>query len=302
MDVTGMAMKEMEPSVTVTKARIISSPVEMQGVSEGLRLSGKRIGLVPTMGFLHEGHLSLLRIAKDHSDVVITTIFVNPTQFAPHEDFESYPRDFDRDRRLAEESGADILFHPDSRDIYPDTHLTYVEVDKITRVLEGKSRPTHFRGVTTIVSKLFNITKPHVAVFGQKDAQQAMVVKQMTEDLNFDIEIIVAPIVREPDGLAMSSRNVYLSPEERKDALVLHESLQLAERMIRSGERNSGVVISAMTSLVEERKSATVDYISIADADRLTELKTLRANQKTLISLAVRIGKKRLIDNICLTI
>ncbi|MFQ5798545.1 MAG: pantoate--beta-alanine ligase [Bacteroidota bacterium] len=288
--------------MTVTKARVISSSHEMQRVSEELRLSSKRIGVVPTMGYLHEGHLSLIRIAKDHSDVVITSIFVNPTQFAPHEDFEKYPRDFDRDRRLAEEAGTDILFCPDTKNMYPEPYLTYVEVKDITEVFEGKSRPIYFLGVTTIVTKLLHITKPHVAVFGQKDAQQAVVIKQMTRDLNFDVDIIVAPIVREPDGLAMSSRNLYLSPEERKDAVIIYESLQLAERMIRNGERNGKAVISAMKKLIERNKNATVDYISIADGERLTELGALESNQSVLISLAVRIGNTRLIDNTSFTI
>ena len=292
----------MEPGVKVSTIRDISTSREMQRVSEELRLSGTRIGLVPTMGYLHEGHLSLIRIARKHSDVVITTVFVNQAQFAPHEDIGRYPRDFDRDLRLAEGAGTDVLFHPDTKDMYPEPFHSYVDVENITNVLEGKSRPTHFRGVTTVVAKLFHITKPHVAVFGQKDAQQAAVIKQMTRDLNFDIDIIVAPIVREPDGLAMSSRNIYLSPEERKDALVLHESLQLAERMIRSGERNANAVISSMREVIERKRRARIDYISIADAERLTQSEVLRSNQTVLISLAVRIGDTRLIDNTSLTI
>lgn len=292
----------MEPGVKVSTIRAIPTSREMQRVSEELRLSGKRIGLVPTMGYLHEGHLSLIRIARKRSDVVITTVFVNPAQFAPHEDIDRYPRDFDRDRRLAEGAGTDVLFHPDAKDMYPEPYHSYVDVENMMNVLEGKSRPTHFRGVTTVVAKLFHITKPHVAVFGQKDAQQAAVIKQMTRDLNFDIDIIVAPIVREPDGLAMSSRNIYLSPEERKDALVLHESLQLAERMIRSGERNADAVISSMREVIERKRRARVDYISIGDAERLTQSEVLRSNQTVLISLAVRIGDTRLIDNTSLTI
>ena len=292
----------MKPSATNTKARVISSPNEMQRVSQNLRMSGKRIGVVPTMGYLHDGHLGLIRMAKDHSDVVITTIFVNPIQFAAHEDFEKYPRDIDRDRRLAEEAGTDILFYPATKDMYPDCYCTYVDVEEITKALEGKSRPTHFRGVTTIVTKLFHITNPHLAVFGQKDAQQAVVIKQMTRDLNFDVDIIVAPIAREPDGLAMSSRNDYLSPEERKDALVLFKSLNLAERMVRNGERSANALILAMKKLIESTESASVDYISIADAERQTESEVLHSNQNVLISLAVRIGTVRLIDNITLTI
>jgi pantoate--beta-alanine ligase len=188
--------------------RIISKDKEMQKVADELRKEGKIIGVVPTMGYLHEGHLSLIRLAKEKSDVVITTIFVNPLQFAPNEDYDRYPRDFERDVKLAQSAGCDIIFHPSVEEMYPQNFLTYVEVDKLTKVLEGEFRPTHFRGVTTVVAKLFNITKPHIAVFGQKDAQQALIIKQIVRDLNFDIEIIVAPIVREPDGLAMSSRNV----------------------------------------------------------------------------------------------
>ncbi len=292
----------MEPGVKVSTIRAIPTSREMQRVSEELRLSGKRIGLVPTMGYLHEGHLSLIRIARKRSDIVITTVFVNPAQFAPHEDIDRYPRDFDRDQRLAKGAGTDILFHPDAKDMYPEPYHSYVDVENVTNVLEGKSRPTHFRGVTTVVAKLFHITKPHVAVIGQKDAQQAAVIKQMTRDLNFDIDIIVAPIVREPDGLAMSSRNNYLSPEERIDAPVLHESLQLAERMIRGGERNASAVISAMKEVIERKRRARIDYISISDAERLTQSEVLQSDQTVLISLAVRIGDTRLIDNTSLTI
>lgn len=218
---------------------MITGISDMQRTSEQLRLQGKRIAVVPTMGYLHEGHLSLIRIARGHSDVVITTIFVNPTQFAPSEDFEKYPRDLEQDRRLAASAGCDIVFHPDAKEMYPQDYLTYVEVEKLTGVLEGAFRPTHFRGVSTVVAKLFSITKPHVAVFGQKDAQQALVIRQMTRDLDFDVQIIVAPIVREADGLAMSSRNVFLAENERRDAVALNESLRLAEKMIQSGERDA---------------------------------------------------------------
>jgi pantoate--beta-alanine ligase len=207
----------------------------MQRTSDALRREGKRIGVVPTMGYLHEGHLSLMHIAKQQSDVLITTIFVNPAQFGPGEDFSQYPRDLKRDTQLAESAGTDILFTPDEKDMYPNGYHSFVIVERVTEVLEGKFRPTHFRGVATVVVKLFNITRPHVAVFGQKDAQQAAVVKQLVNDLNVGVEIVVAPTVREPDGLALSSRNVYLSADERRQSLALSRSLQLARQLVLNG-------------------------------------------------------------------
>ena len=212
---------------------IISSINEMQKKADQLRLRGKKIGLVPTMGFLHEGHLSLVQKIKKYCDIIVMSIFVNPKQFAPDEDFKDYPRDFNCDCELAKKQGVDIIFNPLSKNIYSKPYLTYVEVDHITQVLCGASRPTHFKGVTTIVAKLFNIVNPHVVVFGQKDAQQAIVIKQMVKDLNLDIKIIIAPIIREKDGLAKSSRNNYLSSEQRKQALVLFQSLIAAEKMKR---------------------------------------------------------------------
>jgi pantoate--beta-alanine ligase len=277
--------------------RIISKVKEMQKVADELRKEGKIIGVVPTMGYLHEGHLSLIRLAKEKSDVVITTIFVNPLQFAPNEDYDRYPRDFERDVKLAQSAGCDIIFHPSVEEMYPQNFLTYVEVDKLTKVLEGEFRPTHFRGVTTVVAKLFNITKPHIAVFGQKDAQQALIIKQMVRDLNFDIEIIIAPIVREPDGLAMSSRNVYLSDSERKDATVLYESLKLAEKLIENGERNSKNIILKMEELIKSKPTAKIDYIAIVEPETLEKVETLSEGKEYLIALAVRIGSTRLIDN-----
>jgi pantoate--beta-alanine ligase len=277
--------------------RIISKVKEMQKVADELRKEGKIIGVVPTMGYLHEGHLSLIRLAKEKSDVVITTIFVNPLQFAPNEDYDRYPRDFERDVKLAQSAGCDIIFHPSVEEMYPQNFLTYVEVDKLTKVLEGEFRPTHFRGVTTVVAKLFNITKPHIAVFGQKDAQQALIIKQMVRDLNFDIEIIVAPIIREPDGLAMSSRNVYLSDSERKDATVLYESLKLAEKLIENGERNSKNIILKMEELIKSKPTAKIDYIAIVEPETLEKVETLSEGKEYLIALAVRIGSTRLIDN-----
>jgi pantoate--beta-alanine ligase len=281
--------------------KTISTIREMQRVAENLRLEGKRIGVVPTMGFLHEGHLSLIKVAREKSDVVIVTIFVNPTQFGPTEDFRRYPRDLKRDRRLAEEAGCDVLFTPSVREMYPDDFLTYVQVDRLSSILEGKFRPTHFRAVATIVAKLFNITKPHLAVFGQKDAQQAIIIKQIVRDLNFDIDILVAPIVREVDGLAMSSRNVYLKAGERSDALVLRKALDLAESMVHRGQYDSRKIRRKMRQLITSGGRVDVDYVSIVDADTLDVLPKLQKGRRTLIALAARVGNTRLIDNIVLT-
>ncbi len=268
----------------------------MQEQANLLRSRGTRIGLVPTMGYLHEGHLSLVREAKKKADIIVMSIFVNPTQFGPNEDFKNYPRDFDRDAALAKTAGCDIIFYPDHCEVYPASYLTYVEVEKITRVLCGLSRPTHFRGVTTIVAKLFNIVKPHVAVFGQKDAQQVMVIKRMVTDLNYDIEIIIAPTIREKDGLAMSSRNSYLSPDQRAQAVVLYQSLMEANRMIDEGERDIGIIKNTMRAMIEQQPDAVIDYIEIVDTATLESQRKLTG--EVLIALAVKIGKPRLIDNI----
>jgi len=281
--------------------RTISSIREMQRVAEKLRLKGKRIAVVPTMGYLHDGHLSLIKLAREKSDIVIVTVFVNPTQFAPSEDFERYPRDPQRDRRLAQAAGCDILFTPRASEMYPKDYLTYVQVEKLSNILEGKFRPTHFRGVTTVVAKLFNITRPHRAVFGQKDAQQAIIIKQMVRDLNFDIEILVAPTVREADGLAMSSRNVYLNAEERKDALLLRKALELAESMIRNGEQDARKVRRRMGQMITSSGNIVLDYVAIVDANSLNDLPRLQQGRKTLVALAARVGKTRLIDNTVLT-
>jgi len=267
----------------------------MRAESERLRRSGKRIGLVPTMGYLHEGHLSLVRIAKSKSDVVVVSIFVNPMQFGPNEDFQRYPRDLARDEKLAGQAGADILFHPSTEEMYPEGYLTFVNVEKITEGLCGASRPGHFRGVATVCTKLFLAVKPHVAVFGRKDAQQVAVIKRMVRDLNMDLEIIAAPIVREPDGLAMSSRNAYLSPGERRDALCLHQSLRLAEALYQQGERNPTAFETVMRRAIEEKKNARIEYIEIVHPDTLEPLDEIR--DRALVALAVRIGGTRLIDN-----
>ncbi len=276
--------------------QIVRSPGRMQKICGELKRKGKIIGYVPTMGYLHKGHLSLIRIAKKKSDVLIVSIFVNPTQFAPSEDFKKYPRDFRGDRLLLENEGCDFLFVPRIKDMYPEGYLTYVNVEKITGTLEGAMRPRHFRGVTTVVAKLFNIVRPDLAVFGQKDAQQALVLKKMADDLNYGIKIIIAPTVREKDGLAMSSRNKYLSKEERKQATVLYEALCEAKRLISRGELSANRVVAGMTNMIKKQPSARLEYIAITDAHTLDLLSRLQG--EVLISLAARFGKARLIDNI----
>ncbi|MDI6779400.1 MAG: pantoate--beta-alanine ligase [Bacteroidota bacterium] len=277
--------------------QVITSIPEMQQYSEKMRLSGQRIGVVPTMGYLHDGHLSLIRLAKEHSDFVITTVFVNPTQFSPEEDFEAYPRNLNRDIALTESAGSDVMFAPSPSDMYNANYLTYVKVEKITSLLEGKYRPAHFRGVTTVVAKLFNITKPHVAVFGQKDAQQVIVIKKMVKDLNYDVEIIVAPTVRESNGLAMSSRNVYITNGEKDEAVVLFKSLKMAESLVNESEKSVSVIKSKMNDMILSNPKMSIDYISFNDETTLEEVETI-ADKPILISLAVRFGKVRLIDNI----
>ena len=274
---------------------IIRTISEMQTFSEGWRRDGKTIGFVPTMGGLHEGHLSLVRIAKKRADVVVMSIFVNPTQFGPNEDFERYPRNFERDEKLAQNAGVDTIFFPSKDEMYPPNHSTFVNVEQITEGLCGASRPGHFRGVATVCAKLFLAVKPHFAVFGQKDAQQVAVIRRMIRDLNFGMEIVVGPIVREPDGLAMSSRNVYLSPEERQDALFLNQSLKYAEDMVHKGEKRSEVIVQAVQDLIMCKKRARIDYVEIVDPVTMEPLN--RIEKTALIVLAVFIGKTRLIDN-----
>jgi len=254
------------------------------------------VGFVPTMGFLHDGHLSLARIARERCASVVASIYVNPSQFAPSEDLADYPRDLDHDLRLLEEECVDLVFAPDEGvGLYPEGHDTWIELPNLTARLEGTSRPTHFRGVATIVTKLFHIIEPDVAVFGQKDAQQALVIDRLIRDLDFDIELVLGPIVREPDGLAMSSRNVYLSPEERSAATVLSRSLQLAERLHTSGERNAEVITAQIHELIATEPLVEPLYVSIADVGTLVELEVV--DRRALVSLAARVGKTRLIDN-----
>jgi pantoate--beta-alanine ligase len=275
----------------------IERAAAMGAAADGLRRDGRRIAFVPTMGSLHEGHLSLLRLARTRADAVVVSVFVNPTQFGPGEDFAAYPRDIVRDARLASGAGADILFTPAAGEMYPPGHSTAVEVGPITELLEGKSRPGHFRGVATVVAKLFNIVKPHVAVFGQKDAQQVAVVRKMAAELDFGVEIVVGKTVREADGLAMSSRNAYLSAPERAQAPVLRRALDAALGAIASGGRDCAAIRRRMEEIISEQPSASIDYISVADADTLAELPALGRGTRALISLAVRIGATRLIDN-----
>ena len=256
------------------------------------------VGLVPTMGYLHEGHLSLVHRAREECDHVVVSIFVNPTQFGPKEDLSKYPRDLDRDLSLLEPFGTDLIWMPTAEIMYPQGYQTWVEVEAITSPLEGAMRPGHFRGVTTVVAKLFNGVQPHKAYFGQKDAQQAAVIRQMTRDLNFPIEIVVCPIVREPDGLAMSSRNVYLDTEQRKAATVLYRSLSAAKKAYESGERDAEKLRQIMKDVLASEPLAQMQYVSCADYDMLEELETVTG--KTLLSMAVFMGKTRLIDNFVL--
>jgi pantoate--beta-alanine ligase len=267
----------------------------IQRKCENLRLGGKILGLVPTMGFLHEGHLELMRVAKRHADVVMISIFVNPSQFGPSEDFGSYPRDREGDLEKAREVGVDIAFLPSVQEMYPEGFQTKVSVEKVTKHLCGLSRPTHFDGVTTVVAKLFNITKPHLALFGQKDYQQLTVISRMVRDLNMDIDIVGVPTFREPDGLAMSSRNTYLSPEERKSALCLKKSLDLARRLVGSGERSAEKMKKALEELILSHPYTVVDYVTLCDPVTLEDVKTVEA--ETLLAIAVKVGKTRLIDN-----
>lgn len=256
------------------------------------------VGLVPTMGCLHEGHLSLIKRAKEECGHVIVTIFVNPTQFGPNEDLSTYPRDLERDSSLIQPLGVDLVWNPSTEAMYPPGYQTWVEVEALTRPLEGALRPTHFRGVTTVVAKLFNATQPDKAYFGQKDAQQAAVIGQMTRDLNFPIEIVVCPIVREADGLAMSSRNKYLSGEERKAAAVLFRALSAAKEAYEAGEREGELIRRKMKEVLAGEPLAQMQYVSCADYDTLAELDVIEG--RTLLSMAVFLGKTRLIDNIVL--
>lgn len=276
--------------------RIIRTVADMHRAADEIRHAGHKIGLVPTMGYLHEGHLSLIRLAREHSDWVVVSIFVNPTQFGPQEDLASYPQDFDRDVSLIRESGGHAVYAPTAGDMYPAGYATYVEVTRLAEHLCGASRPGHFRGVATVVTKLLAAVKPHVAVFGQKDAQQAAVIRRMVRDLDLDVEVLVGATVREHDGLAMSSRNAYLRPEERCEACVLYQALHEAKVMVEKGERHAPIVLGRMRELIGSMPHAEIDYVAAVDADNLQPLEMLMG--EVLFAVAVRFGNARLIDNL----
>ena len=275
--------------------RIATRVDEMKSIAEEYRKNGKRISFVPTMGYLHEGHLSLVDIARKDGDICVVSIFVNPIQFGPGEDYERYPRDVRRDERLLEQRGCDVLFYPSASEMYPEDFLTRVRVEKLSSILCGKSRPGHFEGVTTVVLKLFNIVKPHVAVFGEKDYQQLVIIKRMVRDLNLDVEIVAGEIIREKDGLAMSSRNVYLDPVERKQATCLFRSMLLAQDMVKAGIRDTKTIVEAVGGFIKKFDRARIDYVKIVHPDTLEELEEI--HDRARILLAVYFGKARLIDN-----
>lgn len=277
---------------------LIRTIAEVRAAVKAAKRAGKRVGFVPTMGYLHQGHLTLMRQARSECDLVIVSIFVNPRQFGPNEDLSRYPRDLDRDLGLCSSVPVDLVFHPDVAEMYPQPYLTTVSVGKLTSGLCGASRPGHFDGVATVVTKLLNIVAPDVAYFGQKDAQQVAVIRRMVIDLNMDVEIKPVPTVREADGLAMSSRNVYLSPAERQAALVLSQSLRMARERVAAGERNMTDLRAAMVAMIQAQPLANVDYVEIVDYDTLQPLEHLSG--KALAALAVKFGMTRLIDNVIL--
>ena len=274
--------------------QVTTTVEETRKLVKNWKKEGKTIGLVPTMGFLHEGHASLIRRCHEENDIVVVSDFVNPTQFGPTEDLEAYPRDFKRDSELCESLGADLIFHPEPKDMYHDPHA-YVSIDMLSDTLCGKTRPIHFKGVCTVVSKLFNIVAPDRAYFGQKDAQQLAIIRKMVQDLNFDIQIVGCPIIREEDGLAKSSRNTYLSEKERQAALVLNHSLKAGKALVDAGETRASVIKSAITAEIEKEPLAKIDYVDVVDFDTITPVETLTGS--ILVAIAVYIGKTRLIDN-----
>lgn len=276
--------------------KVVKSVARMKALARQWRKEGRRIGFVPTMGYLHEGHLSLVRESKKRADVTVVSIFVNPTQFGPNEDFKKYPRDLAKDSAYLKKGGADCLFYPDATEVYPPGYRTFIEVRGLQDRLCGKSRPGHFRGVATVVLKLFNIVGPDLAFFGAKDAQQVLIIQRMAADLNLDVEIVTCPLLREADGLALSSRNAYLSPEERKAALVLSTSLRGVERAIAAGERDAAKVIAGIRSKIGAEPLARIDYVEAVDPLNLEPVAEIRGD--VLIALAVYFGTTRLIDNL----
>ena len=273
--------------------QVTKTVAETRALVKNWRKEGKTVGLVPTMGYLHEGHASLIRRCREENDIVVVSVFVNPTQFGPNEDLEAYPRDFQRDSALCASLGADLIFHPEPEDMYQNP-CAYVSIETLSDNLCGKSRPIHFRGVCTVVSKLFNIVSPDRAYFGQKDAQQLAIIKKMVKDLDFDIEIVGCPIIREEDGLAKSSRNTYLSPDERKAALFLSRAVRKGQEIISAG-MESDSVLSEMRKVIQAEPLARIDYVSMVDA--LTMQDVEKVDRDVLVAMAVYIGKTRLIDN-----
>lgn len=280
--------------------KIVAAVDDVRKQVKEWRKEGLSVGLVPTMGYLHEGHKSLIDKAVEQNDRVVVSVFVNPIQFGPGEDLATYPRDLDRDSALCEEAGASLIFHPEKEDMYFDDFCTWVDMDGLTKGLCGRTRPTHFRGVCTVVSKLFHIVQPDRAYFGQKDAQQLAVIRRMVRDLNFDLEIVGCPIIREEDGLAKSSRNTYLSPEERKAATILHKGLMRGEELIRSGEKRADVIVKEITEIIQSEPLAKIDYVEVVNFDRIESIQTIEGT--VLTAVAVYIGKTRLIDNFIITL
>lgn len=280
--------------------KVIRKIKHMQKIAESLRKRGKKIAFVPTMGYLHEGHLSLLRIAKKRGDIVVVSVFVNPAQFGPSEDYKSYPRDERRDLSLLRKEKVDFVLIPSVEEMYPKNYQTYVDVMEMSKHLCGKSRQGHFKGVCTVVTKLFNIVKPHYAVFGKKDYQQLKIIERATRDLNMDVKIVPAETVREKDGLAMSSRNLYLSDEGRKSALSLSRALKEVKRMVEEGERNSDVLVNKAREIIEREPSTKIDYVEIVHPMTLEPIKSIE--DKAVIALAVFVGRARLIDNMKLEV
>ena len=278
--------------------RVLSTVADMQAACRELRRAGNSLGLVPTMGALHQGHLSLVRAARTHNQVVAASIFVNPLQFGPNEDFSKYPRSFDRDRQLLEVEKVDLLFAPSSEEMYPRGASTAVYVAGLSEKLDGKSRPGHFQGVTTVVAKLFEIVRPDRAYFGQKDAAQVAVIHKMVEDLNIDLELVICPIVREPDGLAMSSRNAYLSPEQRKQALALYRSLTRVQTFADQGERSAVKLVQAGKQVIAEEPAVKLDYFEVVDPNTLDPVPDI--TRGALVAVAAWVGTTRLIDNLVL--
>ncbi len=275
---------------------VITTVHDMQNFSESLRVRGKKIALVPTMGYLHDGHLKLMEEGKQRSDCLVTSIYVNPTQFGQGEDLDKYPRDFESDEQLSRDAGVDVIFYPSNPQMYPENYHTFVTVEDITTNLCGMTRPTHFRGVATVCAKLFNIVKPHVTVFGRKDFQQLAVIKRMVVDLNIDIEVVGISTVREADGLAMSSRNAYLKGGERESALSVSRSLRRAADLYDRGERDAGAIIQDVKDFIAGHPGTKIDYVKICDVETMADVESVRG-ERSVLAMAVWVGTPRLIDN-----